>query len=266
VPGAPRPKGRAPAPSTVRDRVAGRPAQAPPGPPGAAPRIPPASNISTSARPVPSKRRSSFAATVKAGRKPAPTPRAKPQAAPDTTAPTPADEQRPARSRRQTEPDAGYVAVGRVLAPFGLKGELKVEAVTDNPDRFRPKAKLFAGLQPVSVATSREAQGYVYITLKGYPDRTSVEKFHNALLQIPETELAPLPEGEYYRFQLVGLTVVDRDGAVLGTLDEVIETGANDVYRVHSESGEVLLPALRDVIVSVDLAAKRMVVDPPDWQ
>ncbi len=204
---------------------------------------------------------------MKAARKPAPTPRAKPQAAPDTNAPKPAGEPLTPRTRRQTEPDPGYVVVGRVLAPFGLKGELKVEAVTDNPERFRPKAKLFAGLQPVSVASSREAQGYVYITLKGYPDRTSVERFHNALLQIPETALAPLPEGEYYRFQLLGLTVVDRNGIALGTLDEVIETGANDVYRVHSESGtDLLLPALRDVIVSVDLAAKRMVVDPPDWR
>ena len=204
---------------------------------------------------------------MKAARKPAPTPRAEPQAAPAAGTPKPGADQPAARLRRQTEPDPGYIAVGRVLAPFGLKGELKVEAITDNPERFRPKAKLFAGLQPVSVAGSREAQGYVYITLKGYPDRTSVEKFHNALLQIPETALAPLPEGEYYRFQLLGLTVVDRDGTVLGTLDEVIETGANDVYRVHGESGtDLLLPALRDVIVSVDLPAKRMVVDPPDWR
>jgi 16S rRNA processing protein RimM len=157
--------------------------------------------------------------------------------------------------------------VGRVLAPFGLKGELKVQALTDNPARFRPKAKLFAGQQPVSVATAREAQGYVYLTFKGFPDRTSIEKFRHALLQIPETDLPPLPEGEYYRFQLLGLTIVDRSGTVLGTLDEIIETGANDVYRVHSSEGaDVLLPALADVIVSVDLDARRMVVDPPEWR
>jgi 16S rRNA processing protein RimM len=157
--------------------------------------------------------------------------------------------------------------VGRVLAPFGLKGELRVQALTDNPARFKPKAKLFAGLQPVSVATSREAQSYVYLTFKGFNDRSSVEKFRHALLQVPEQDLAPLPEGEYYRFQLLGLTVVDRDGTVLGTLDEIIETGANDVYRVHpAEGADVLLPALADVIVSVDLEARRMVVDPPEWR
>ncbi|HYM15567.1 MAG TPA: ribosome maturation factor RimM [Dehalococcoidia bacterium] len=169
--------------------------------------------------------------------------------------------------RPQTEPDDGFVAVGRVLGPFGLKGELKVQAQTDNPARFRVRAKLWAGQQPVSIATSRAAQGYVYVTLKGFTDRTSVERFRHALLQIPEGELPPLPDGEYYRFQLIGLMVVGRDGQVLGTLDEIIETGANDVYRVRTPEGaDVLLPALSDVIVSVDLAGRRMVVDPPDWR
>jgi 16S rRNA processing protein RimM len=154
-----------------------------------------------------------------------------------------------------------------VLGPFGLKGELKVQSLTDNDARFRPKARLWAGQQPVSVAKSREAQGHLYVTLKGFSDRDSVDRFRHALLQVPESELPPLPEGEYYRFELIGLTVIDRHGQVIGTLDEIIETGANDVYRVHSETGaDVLLPALADVVISVDLSAKRMVVDPPDWR
>jgi 16S rRNA processing protein RimM len=159
------------------------------------------------------------------------------------------------------------VAVGRVLAPFGLKGELKVQALTDNPRRFAPGSKLFAGDQPVTVLKSREAQGHVFLMLKGYAGRGSVDRFRHAMLQVPEAALEPLPEGEYYRFQLIGLTVSGRDGASLGTLDEIIETGANDVYRVRTPDGnDVLIPALDDVIVSVDLAAKRMVVDPPDWR
>ena len=159
------------------------------------------------------------------------------------------------------------MAVGRVMAPFGLKGELKVQILTDNPARFKPKARLWAGQQPVTITASREAQGYVYLMLKGFNDRTSVDKLRHALLQVPEAELPPLPEGEYYRFQLIGLTVIDRAGVVLGTLDEIIETGANDVYRVHPEAGpDLLLPALSDVILSVDLAARRMVVDPPEWR
>jgi 16S rRNA processing protein RimM len=166
----------------------------------------------------------------------------------------------------QREPDKGFVAVGRVQAPFGLKGELKVTSLTDNPDRFRPKAKVWAGQQPVTLATVREAGVFVYVTLKVFPDRSSVEKFRHALLQVPESELPELEEGEYYRFQLIGLSVVARDGTLLGVLEEVIETGATDVYRVRTPDGpDLLLAATDDVVLSVDLAAKRMVVDPPAW-
>jgi 16S rRNA processing protein RimM len=188
----------------------------------------------------------------------------------------PAQQPRPAADRAgvttpkrgpQPEPDPGFVAVGRVLAPFGLKGELKVQSLTDNPERFRPGARLWAGAQPVTIGTTREAQGYLYVTFRGIPDRTAADRFRHQILQVPESELPPLPPGEHYRYQLVGLSVVDRDGRAIGTLEEVIETGANDVYRVRAEDGtDLLLPALEDVIVSVDLAANRMVVDPPDWR
>jgi 16S rRNA processing protein RimM len=157
--------------------------------------------------------------------------------------------------------------VGRVLAPFGLAGELKVQELTDNPQRLALRSKLFAGDQPVTVSGSRRAQGYVYLRFKGYTNRDAVERFRQAILQVPETALPPLPEGEFYRFQLIGLEVFDVSGQRLGMLEGVIETGANDVYRVHADDGgDILLPALDDVIQSVDLAQKRMVVDPPAWR
>ena len=150
---------------------------------------------------------------------------------------------------------------------FGLKGELKVQPLTDNPRRFAPKSRLWAGDQKVTVVASREAQNAVFIKLKGFADRTSVERFRHALLQVPETDLPALEDGEFYRYQLIGLTVVDRDGGVLGTLDEIIETGANDVYRVRTADGaDLLLPALDDVVVRVDLDARTIVVDPPPWR
>jgi 16S rRNA processing protein RimM len=159
------------------------------------------------------------------------------------------------------------VAVGRVLAPFGLKGELKVQALTDNPRRFAPKARLWAGTQKVTVLKKREAQGYVYLTLKGFADRDSVERFRHAMLQVPEEMLPALEEGEFYRFQLIGLRVLDPTGAQIGTLDEIIETGANDVYRVRTADGaDLLLPARDDVILAVDIAAGTMTADPPDWR
>jgi len=178
-----------------------------------------------------------------------------------TREPAPAPRRTPQRA-----PDDGFVAVGRVLGPFGLKGELKVQPLTDNPRRIAPRARLYAGELKVTVVSVREAQGYTYVTFKGFRDRTSVEPLRHALLQVPETELPQLAEGEYYRYQLIGLSVVDRGGAVLGVLEEIIETGANDVYRVRGETGDVLLPALDDVVVSIDLASRTMVVDPPPWR
>jgi 16S rRNA processing protein RimM len=193
----------------------------------------------------------------------------------DTTTPSHTSTKKPAEAspraapslpKPQRDPDPGYVAVGRIQGPFGLKGEVKVLSLTDNPDRFSPKSKLWAGQQPVSVVTEREASGYVYLTLKGFPSRTSIEKFRNALLQVPEDDLPELEEGEFYRFQLIGLTVLDLAGEVLGTVAEVIETGATDVYRVKlTEGPDILLAATDDVVKSVDLASKRMVVDPPAW-
>lgn len=141
-----------------------------------------------------------------------------------------------------------------------------MQALTDNPHRFAPRSKLWAGTQPLRVLKSREAQGYVYVSFKGFPDRTSVERFRHAILQIPEESLPSLDDGEFYRYQLVGLNVVNREGADVGVLEEVIETGANDVYRVRTQGGDLLLPARNDVILHVDLQAKKMTVDPPDWR
>ncbi len=167
----------------------------------------------------------------------------------------------------QTEPEAGYVAVGRVHAPHGLHGEVKVTSLTENPDRFAPKAKLWAGQQQITVTGVREASGFVYLTIKGFNDRTSVEKFRNTLLQVPESELPKLEEGEYYRFQLIGLKVFDREGGALGEVAEIIETGATDVYRVAApDKPDLLLAAMPDVVLEIDIAAKRMTVDPPDWR
>jgi 16S rRNA processing protein RimM len=201
-----------------------------------------------------------------------PTPAAPPSFQPTApVAPTPAQEPRthkpqPTRPTNQREPDPGFVAVGRVLAAFGLKGELKIQSLTDNPERFASKSRLYAGQQLVTVAAVREAGQHTYITLKGFPDRSSAEKFRGALLQVPESELPELEEGEFYRFQLVGLEVFDTAGAKLGEVAEVIDTGATDVYRVTApEVPDLLLAAAPDVIIEIDLKKERMIVDPPAW-
>lgn len=159
------------------------------------------------------------------------------------------------------------MAVGRILGPFGLKGEVKVQSLTNNAERFARGSQLFAGQDPLAVATSREAGGFHYLTFKGHTGRASVDPLRHRLLQVRESDLPPLPRGEYYRFQLVGLTAVDAAGRALGTVAEIIETGANDVLRIDSpQTKELLVPMLAQTVLSVDLDAKRIVLDPPDWR
>jgi 16S rRNA processing protein RimM len=207
-------------------------------------------------------------ATAAATRVPSATP--PPSNPPADKQPTTSRRQKPGakpQPKEQREPDPGYVAVGRIQTPHGLRGELKVTSLTENPDRFRPKAKVLAGQQPVTITAVREASGFVYLTLKGFNDRTSVEKFRNVLLQVPESDLPELEEGEYYRFQLIGLQVFGRDGEALGEVAEIIETGATDVYRVTAtEAPDLLLAATPDVVLEIDVAGKRMTVDPPEWR
>ena len=83
---------------------------------------------------------------------------------------------------------------------------------------------------------------------------------------MPREELMPLPEGRYYIFEIEGLRVEDTDGNYLGEVKEVLQPGANDVYVVAKEGvPDVLLPALKDVVLSIDLEKQLMIVDPPEW-
>lgn len=155
------------------------------------------------------------------------------------------------------------VLVGRVLAPWGLRGQLRVYPETANPERFRRGAWLFVDGTPRRVETSRTHQrGHVVLRFEGVSTPEAADEFRGAELTVPEADAQPLGEDWYYHFQLLGLTVVTDDGRELGVLAQVLETGANDVYIVRRDGREVLIPAIADVVIEVDLASKRMVVHP----
>ena len=105
-------------------------------------------------------------------------------------------------------------------------------------------------------------RGRLLVELEGIETRTEAEALRDVLLEVPEQELPPLAEDQYFRFDVVGMEVVDESGRALGRLDEVLETGANDVYIVRDDSGELLIPAIDSVIKRVDVKGRRMVVAP----
>jgi 16S rRNA processing protein RimM len=154
-----------------------------------------------------------------------------------------------------------------VLRPHGVRGELRVEVITGHPERLGQHAHFYLAhpdspeqAQRYSVEEIRGHKEIVLLKLEGCDDRNEAEVLRDMLVQVPAEEAVPLEEGEYYHFQIVGVRVETEDGEWLGQVAEVLETGANDVYLVRGPRGEILLPAIVDVVLELDLEARRMVV------
>ncbi len=155
----------------------------------------------------------------------------------------------------------GFIAIASVRSPHGVRGELTVDPLTDFPERFEPGAIVWVAGARYTVRHARPHRKSLLLELEGINSLGQAEALRGRLLEVPERELAQLAEDQYFRFQLVGMDVVYRDGEALGRITEVLETGANDVYIVQSQESELLLPAIDTVIKEVDVAGQRMVVE-----
>jgi 16S rRNA processing protein RimM len=154
------------------------------------------------------------------------------------------------------------VVVGRVSRAHGVKGEVAVLPLTEVEDRFKPGSVVY--LQegtPLTVADARPHRGRLLVTFEGVGDRDAAERLTGRDLVVPESQSPPLPEGSYWDHQLVGCEVLTESGRLLGELREVIHTPANDVWSaVDAEGAETLVPAIADVVASVDVGGRRVVV------
>ncbi len=154
-----------------------------------------------------------------------------------------------------------FIVVGRVIAPWGIKGEVKVEVMTDFPDRFSPGEEVYIDGRPLSIERSRGHKGRVILKLTPVDSIEAAERLRGRWLEIPESKLRPLPQDQYYQFQLMGLEVWNTEGELLGRIADILPTGSNDVYLVRGEQGELLIPAIEDVVKSVELEKGRIVVE-----
>ncbi len=148
-----------------------------------------------------------------------------------------------------------------------MRGELRVEIFTDYPERLVQHAYFYLAapdspdiVRRYSVEGLRFHGKALLLKLDGCDDRNAADELRAMLVQIPVEEAVPLEEGEYFLFQLIGVRVETESGEQLGQIVEVIETGANDVYVVRGPRGEVLLPAVDDVVLELDMESKRMIV------
>ena len=149
--------------------------------------------------------------------------------------------------------------MARVLGAKGLAGALRIEALTDHPERLAVGEPLWLEdeTEPRCVLESSWGGRVPVLRLEGIGDRSAAERLAGRYLEAPPTPLAP---GAYYWHQLTGLSVVDEACVELGEVVEVFRAGENEVYRIEGPGGELLVPALRDVVRSIDLDAGRMVV------
>ncbi len=162
---------------------------------------------------------------------------------------------------------ADLIAIGEIIKAQGIKGELKVIPLTEDPKRFGSVKRVFFkqkdDWRQLCIEGYRNFNGLVLLKFKGIDDMTAADSLGRGLIYIPRNERPPLPPGRYYYDEIVGLTVYTESGTKLGVIDEIIETGSNHVYSVHGQSKPVLIPALKDVIVEVHPAQGKMVVKLP---
>ncbi|MCW2674294.1 MAG: rRNA processing protein RimM [Frankiales bacterium] len=157
--------------------------------------------------------------------------------------------------------------MGRIGRPQGVKGEVTVEVRTDDPDdRFADGAVLTTETGTLTVESSRYQGKYLVIAFEGVHDRNAAEALRDTLVHVDRSELPQLEDDDdFYDTQLVGLVAVLLDGEPLGTVDDVLHLPGGDVLSVRREgAAEVLVPFVRAIVPTVDLAAGRLVVDPPE--
>lgn len=159
--------------------------------------------------------------------------------------------------------------IGAVASVHGIKGEVKVFPTTDEPEKFK---KLKTALlktakeeREITLQSAKFLKNMVVVKMEGVDTPEEAQKLRGATLWVLREQAVPLAENEYYRADLIGLCVVTKEGETLGTLTDVLETGANDVYEVTLQNGKsMLLPAILDCVKEVDIEAGRMVVRVPE--
>jgi len=160
-----------------------------------------------------------------------------------------------------------WVTIGKIVAPFGIRGELKVRSFTDIPDRFVTLDAVCLSPSYVSytIESVRPYKGEDMHLLKlgGIDDATTAETLRDGDICVPLSALPQLPPNSYYQHDIVGLQVFNLDGVLIGVIDDIMSTGGNDVYIIKAPNRkQILIPAIKDVVKQIDLIRRVMYIDP----
>jgi len=171
-------------------------------------------------------------------------------------------------SLHYSEPE--FLAVGKLGRTHGLQGEMWMNLLTDFPERLAAGKKIFVGNShyPCAIRTFKSYEKRSLISFEGIHTPEGTLELRNQIIYIKADQLPELPEGDYYHHELIGMKVFDEKQQLIGTLVEIIETGANDVYVIRNkEEGEreILVPAIDDVVRHVEPEERTMVVRLQEW-
>lgn len=156
------------------------------------------------------------------------------------------------------------VIVGRVGSTWGLSGWVKVQILSDSPNRFTVNSRFFTDDRILVIEDLKTLDKSIVIKFHDISDPEDAKALRDQYLYIDRDQIEPLPQGVYYHFQILGIEVVTSDGENLGEVIEILNTGSNDVYVVRKDSKEILIPGIKNVVVNVDLPGNSMIVDLPE--
>jgi 16S rRNA processing protein RimM len=185
---------------------------------------------------------------------------------------TAAQTRSPLKENKSGSPQSGgpvFLAIGKLQRTHGVKGEMVMDLLTDFPERIKTGNRVFVGknYREVILVSLRPNGPKLLVAFEGFADCDQAAVLRNQLVYIKIEDANTLPEGEFYHHEVLGMEVLDDSQNLVGKVVEIISTGANDVYVITTEEGgEVLIPAIKSVILSVERERKRMIVRLPEWE
>ncbi|BDQ33859.1 ribosome maturation factor RimM [Pseudodesulfovibrio portus] len=164
----------------------------------------------------------------------------------------------------------GFILVGGVVKPHGIRGEFCMKSHADSPSLFDAVDTLYLQdgarpQQPVSITSWREHKEFILVTVKGVTDRDQADRLRGRSVLVREEDLPEPDEGEHYLYQMIGCRVVLEDGTEVGELTGYYETGEQDTWVIVNDAGtEILLPAVPEFVLDIDLDAETILIEPPE--
>jgi len=155
-----------------------------------------------------------------------------------------------------------FITIGKILSSWGIHGKLRVMVTTDFPLRYSPSSEVYLHRQLATIESVEWRKGQAIIKLDVISDIKEADKLKGELIEIHSNQLQSLPEGQYYHFQLIGLEVRTTRQEKVGEIIEILATSGSDIYVVKGSHGEILIPAVDEVVKSIDIDKGYLVIEP----